>query len=305
MKKENLILILVIAIFGGLGIYLTFISGNTDKYDSQVDAYQIDPNESYDSDGSTYYPIYYYRVNDKEYTCKAKVGSSSYPSESKKTVYYDSKDPSKCKTQYEKSTGKTAGIICLIVAGVIIVIAIKKPNIINTNNNESQPIDIETQRKIEETTQKAVEIVDKIQLIFKRVIIGIIIVILLVFTLFDFAIIKQTIKAKDYIDTKAVYVENQETIENSDSVFTDYKYSFVDKNGNNQEITYSVPKDEIPKNEINIKYNENNPQEYFEEGTTMNKSGIILFVVKAVALILLIVLFFNKKLLSKINISAH
>ncbi len=305
MKKENLILILVIAIFGGLGIYLTFISGNTDKYDSQVDAYQIDPNESYDSDGSTYYPIYYYRVNDKEYTCKAKVGSSSNPSESKKTVYYDSKDPSKCKTQYEKSTGKTAGIICLIVAGVIIVVTIKKPNIKNINNNESQPVDIETQRKIEEITQKAAEMVDKTQIIVKRVIIGVIIIPLSFSVLFDLIIIKQTIKAKDYINTKAIYVDDQETIESSDSISIDYKYNFKDKNGNNHEITYNVPKDETPKNEINIKYNENNPQEYFEEGTTMNKSGFIWFLLKCIAIVVLVILFFNKKLLSKIKVYAH
>ena len=305
MKIENLILIRVIAIFGGLGIYLTFISGNTDKYDSQVDAYQIDPNESYDSDGSTYYPIYYYRVNDKEYTCKAKVGSSSYPSESKKKVYYDSKDPSKCKTQYEKSTGKTAGIICLIVAGVIIVVAIKKPNIKNINNSESQPVDIETQRKIEEITQKAAEMVDKTQIIVKRVIIGVIIVPLSFSVLFDLIIIKQTIKAKDYINTKAIYVEDQETIESSDSISIDYKYNFKDKNGNNHEITYNVPKDETPKNEINIKYNENNPQEYFEEGTTMDKSGFIWFLLKCIAIVVLVILFFNKKLLSKIKVYAH
>ena len=54
-----------------------------------------------------------------------------------------------------------------------------------------------------------------------------------------------------------------------------------------------------------IKYNENNPQDYYEEGAIMDKSEIIWYMVKIILMILLITLFFNKKLLCKINISSR
>jgi phage terminase large subunit-like protein len=60
----------------------------------------------------------------------------------------------------------------------------------------------------------------------------------------------------------------------------------------------------MPEESISVKYNENNPEDYYEEGATLDKSGMIWYIVKIVALILLIILFFNKKLLSKIGISA-
>ena len=153
-----------------------------------------------------------------------------------------------------------------------------------------------------ENEQKVLATIEKIQLIYKRVVIGVIITILMVLILIDTAIIKQTIKAKNYIETTATYVDIKNNSE--DSIFDEHIYTFVDKNEKRQEIIISISKDEQPEQEIKIKYDENNPQEFFEEGQTYDKSGIIWYVVKIVLVILLIILFCNKKLLSKINISS-
>lgn len=302
--KQKVLLFLSIAIFIGAGIYLTFFSGNTSKFDSQVEAYRIDPNESYDSeDGYIYHPVYYFKVNEKEYECKAKTGSSTYPKEKKNKVYYDSKNPKNCKTEYEKSTSLVAGIICLVVSLIIIYFAIiKRPTKSIEDFNEMDREEQEKQNVVnQEDMEKIMGIISKAQLIYKRVILGIIIAILLVFILIDTMIVKQTIKSKDYPEVTATLIDRKEDTESS--AFIDCVYSFIDKNGKQQEITVSIPNDEQAEEEIKIKYNEKNPEDYYQEGATMDKSGIIWYIVKVVALILLVVLFFNKKILNKINIS--
>ena len=121
MKKKELLVYLCIAIFGFLGLYFTFVTGDVNKYDRQTKAYRIDPNSSYDNDNNTIYnPTYYFKVNGKNYQCKSKYGSSFTPDDDKNMVYYDSSNPEKCTTEYEKSNGKIAGIICLIVTAIII-----------------------------------------------------------------------------------------------------------------------------------------------------------------------------------------
>ena len=169
--------------------------------------------------------------------------------------------------------------------------------------NQQKEIDPVKQQQIEENVLKVTSAIEKIALIVKRVILGIIIFVLLLFILFETLIIKQTIKAKDYIETTATYVMEKENSE--DNVFNEHIYSFEDTHGNKQEIIVSVSKTDTVKNTIKIKYNKNNPQEFYEEGMTYGKSGIIWYVVKIVVLIALVVLFFNKKLLSKVSISLN
>ena len=261
MKKNNILVYVCIAIFGILGVYFTFFASNTSKYDSKVEAYRISPNESYDSDGnSVYYPTYYFEVDGKEYECKTTNGSSKYPNEKNNMVYYDSTNPEKCTTDYAKSTSKLAGIICLIATAIIVYFfVIHKPSNTEEINREVKEINPEVQRQIEEKAEKAIEIAGKIQLIYKRVVIGIIIAILLFLILIDTAIVKQTIKAKDYIDTTATFVEKKDTSDSNN--FDDCVYTFKDKEGNDQEIIVSVSKDEEPESVIKIKYNKKNPQE--------------------------------------------
>ena len=156
MKKNNVLVYVCILLFGGLGIYFTFFAGNTSKYDSKVEAYRISTNESSDSDGnSVYYPTYHFKVDGKEYECKTTRGSSKYPSDKNNLVYYDSTNPEKCKTEYEKSVGKIAGIICLIATAIIVYFFIfHKPSNNEEVNREVKEIDPEVQRQIEEKAGK-------------------------------------------------------------------------------------------------------------------------------------------------------
>ena len=301
-SKNKILLYLCIAIFGMFGVYLTFIASNISNYDSQTKAYKIDPNESYDSDdGTTYHPIYYYKVNGKDYQCNVNVGSSSYPN--KKIVYYDSSDPTKCKTEYETKTNKTVGIIFLIVTAITAYFfIIKKPsnNIEIINQTEETSI-VNPYQLSQEKVEKIIQIVDRVQLIIKRVILGIIIIILSVFVLVETFVLKQTIEARNYIETTAVFVDRKNNPE--DSIFDECIYKFKDKQGNEQEIIIGKDKDTTAKNKIIVKYNEKNPKEYYQEDSILDKTEIIWYIVKIVLLVLLIILFFNKKLLSKINIS--
>ena len=155
--------------------------------------------------------------------------------------------------------------------------------------------------QIEEQQRKVFNIVNKIVYIYKKIVLGIIILVLAILVLIDGIIFKQTMEARNYIDAVAEYVEIKESEE--DSVFNEALYSFTDKKGNTHTFEEIYSKDESPDMEIRIKYNENDPDDYFTEGATLTKSGIIWFVVKIIVLVLLIFLFFNKKLLSKINIS--
>lgn len=154
-----------------------------------------------------------------------------------------------------------------------------------------------------ENIQKANEIIGKVKIIYNRIVVGTIIIILLFFVLFDTAIIRQTIRARNFIEAKATFVEIN--TDNDSKVFDECIYTFEDKNGKQQEITTSISKNEAVKEEIIIKYNEKDPQDFYEEGQTFNKSGIIWYIVKVVILILLLVSFFNKSILNKINLSFH
>ena len=162
-----------------------------------------------------------------------------------------------------------------------------------------QKININTLKKID---KKVVDAIGKVSLIYKRVIIGIAILVLVALTLFDTLLLKQTIKSKDYPEATAEVVTKKEVSESD--VFDDYIYTFTDKNGKQQEIVISISKDEQPEREVKIKYNEKDPQDYYQESSVLDKSGIIWYIVKIVAILVLIILFFNKKLLSKVNISA-
>ena len=291
--KDKIIIIISVLCFGVIGIYLTFFAGNARKFDSSVKAYKIETREQADIDGTLYYPIYYYRVNGQEYKCEAKVGSSSMPNSKKNIVYYDSKAPDKCLAQYEASSSKIAGIICLIVTVLIFFFGlIKKPSSKSYDYEEAE-------QRIEEKANEIMAAFSKAQLIIKRIILGIIILVLFVFILIDTALLKQTLKSKKYIETTATFIEKKD--KNDD--FYECIYVFKDKKGNENNITISCSEESSIKDKIKVRYNEKNPEDFYEENALLNKKGIIWYVVKIIALILLTVLFFNKRILSKINFS--
>ena len=193
-----------------------------------------------------------------------------------------------------------------MVTAVIVYLAFirKEPENTNDPNNsiydhyttEQQPQNLDCPV----VTQEQVDnVISKVSVIYKRVIIGVIIVILAILIIIDSIILKQTIKSKDYINAMAILVDQKEE---NDTIFDDYIYSFEDKNGQMQEIIYSVSEGDAPEDEIPIKYNENDPQDYYTTGQTLSKSGMIGFIVKIVIMILLMLLFSSRKALDKIHI---
>lgn len=86
---------------------------------------------SHISDGTTMYsPIYYYEVNGIEYSCSSNSSSSVYPGTDNKTVYYDSKEPLKCMSEYTKNSNKfmLIGVFLPIIFILIGVVGIHKVN---------------------------------------------------------------------------------------------------------------------------------------------------------------------------------
>lgn len=152
-----------------------------------------------------------------------------------------------------------------------------------------------------ENNEKTLEVVNKIQLIVKRVILGMIILPLLFFILLDTILLKQTIKSRNYDDAIATCTDIK--VDKDDSMFDDYIYTFTDKNGKEQEIVMSIAEDEVPKQTVKIKYNEKKPQDFYEETAILSKKDITWYIVRVVILVLLIFLFFNKKILNKLNLS--
>ena len=77
-----------------------------------------------DDEGATMYsPVYYYTVNNKDYTCSSNSSSSINPGTTNQTVYYDSKNPENCMTKYSKS-GNWWMIIFAFIPILFIVVAI-------------------------------------------------------------------------------------------------------------------------------------------------------------------------------------
>ena len=144
-KTKKILLVFTIILFGGFGIYLTFISGNMNQFDSQTRAYKIEVVERTGSDDTTYAPVYYYRVKGEIYTCESQISGSNYPNLKKNIVYYDSKNPEKCLTQYEKTSGRTFGIIMLALSILIAVLSIRKPSTVSNSSKSNVTIDKETQ----------------------------------------------------------------------------------------------------------------------------------------------------------------
>ena len=303
-KKGSIVVFIVVLLFGAIGIYLTFFESNTDKYDSKVRAYKIDSNYRKGSDDDyLYYPTYYYKVNGKDYKCESSAGSDIQPNKKKNMVYYDSDNPKHCLTEYEKNTSKVAGIIFLVIDIVLIIFYVKSKDSIN-NTPEIEESEIVKRNELDdiitsENVEKAVETYEKIQLIITRIILGSFIIFLFIFILIDVGIVVQTIKSKDYLETTATYVETIEDKDNSE--FNECKYTFLDKKDEKQEIKISFCDESRDK--IKIKYNENNPQDYYEENSIMSKSGWTWFYIKLIAFALLIGLFCNKDLLKRTSVS--
>lgn len=99
--------------------------------DSSVTSFKVDVNSHIDDeDGTMYSPIYYYEVDGKSYTCNSNYSTNQNPGTENKTVYYDSKNPSNCMTEFSK-TGGNILLLCMIFPIIIIVFSVISINKVN------------------------------------------------------------------------------------------------------------------------------------------------------------------------------
>ena len=120
------------------GLILLFTIGGlifpnfSKKYNltSKTKAINIEWKTFEDSDGSTLYvPTYTYKVDDNIYTCKSRTSQNTKTNEG--VVYYDSKNPSNCMTDYDEDVFKVYKIsmlisLILILIGIFLAIRTRK-----------------------------------------------------------------------------------------------------------------------------------------------------------------------------------
>ena len=92
--------------------------------DSSVLSTSVEVQSHINDEGSVMYsPVYYYEVDSQNYSCASSASSSVKPSTQNNTVYYDSKDPSNCMTEYSRS-GNFIILLFLIIPVIFILIAV-------------------------------------------------------------------------------------------------------------------------------------------------------------------------------------
>ena len=108
-----LVIMLAIVIFGYVRL---------NSLDSKTTSRRVVVHSYYDEGERVYSPIYYYTVDGKNYSC-SNSSSDINPGTTNKTVYYDSKDPSKCTTDYSKSSYMIV-IIAMLLPLLSVIIAV-------------------------------------------------------------------------------------------------------------------------------------------------------------------------------------
>ena len=128
-----LLMFLFVGVFF-LGILLAILIMNIINYkslDSEIMPNHVEINTYEDSDGGTMYsPTYYYNIRGKEYKCSSQGSSSIMPSTKNRKVYFDSKNPSRCMTDYSRGSNKW---ILLFLLLPIVFISVAVYNIIKVN----------------------------------------------------------------------------------------------------------------------------------------------------------------------------
>lgn len=122
-KKFNWIFIgagvLFLAIM--LGIYIGGIL-TKNSLDAETKSISTNPNRHEDSDGDTVYsPIFTYEVDGKQYTCASGASSSIGPGDEPHTIHYDSKNPSKCMSDYNENINSLLLIFSLLPIIFIVI----------------------------------------------------------------------------------------------------------------------------------------------------------------------------------------
>lgn len=113
--------ILFLFIFGGMFVSNTIKSNSLN---STVLSTRVEIKSYVNDEGTTMYsPVYYYEVNGQNYSCDSNSSSSINPGTQNKNVYYDSKNPSNCMTEYSK-TGNYITLLFLLLPIIFILVAV-------------------------------------------------------------------------------------------------------------------------------------------------------------------------------------
>ena len=141
-EKKTLFIPIIFLIIGLIFLMISlcvFIKSNNkfNRIDSLVQVYNIE-SSSYENDrGITMYNyIYHYMVDDKKYSCKSNISTDKKIEDKEIIIEYNSKNPSECKTPYDKN-GVSTFLILFVILGFIllliglIVFLIKIKNILN------------------------------------------------------------------------------------------------------------------------------------------------------------------------------
>lgn len=75
---------------------------------------------SSNSNNKVCYPIYIYYVNDKKYECESKIVVTDAIDKNEHSIYYDTKEPSKCSIDTTNSSNSFA-LVLLIIFGTIVI----------------------------------------------------------------------------------------------------------------------------------------------------------------------------------------
>ena len=142
------LMFLLVGIFF-LGILLAILIMNIINYkslDSEIMSNHVEINTYKDSDGDTMYsPIYYHNIRGTEYKCSSQGGSSIMPSTKNRKVYFDSKNPTRCMTDYSRGNNKW---ILLFLLLPIVFIGTAVYNIIKVNKRIKLINDLNTTGKL-------------------------------------------------------------------------------------------------------------------------------------------------------------
>lgn len=85
-------------------IYLSNVN-TSNELDSHVMSIGVRTSEYLSEDGTIMYrPTYFYEVDGIQYSCTSSSSSSTYPGKYNVKVYYDSKDPANCMSEYSNSS---------------------------------------------------------------------------------------------------------------------------------------------------------------------------------------------------------
>ena len=113
-KKYNIELImgLILLIIGilFLSLYMNKVfNGALRKLflDSEIEAVKINENKK----GDLYSPVYIFKVDDEMYYCEVENASKIKPNRDETFVFYDSKDPNNCVSEYEATPNMISYVI--------------------------------------------------------------------------------------------------------------------------------------------------------------------------------------------------